>query len=179
VADGKPPADAEGALAWLHDSAAAVIDAVESTGADVPVWTFTGPQPASWWIRRRLHEETVHRADATIALGEPYALDAGLAVDAVSEWFDLLGARPADAAPLAPGTTLHLHATDEGVTGEWIVRGTDTGVAWEPGHGKGDAAVRGPVVDLMLATFRRAPADSVDVLGDTGVWTRWLERTGF
>ena len=34
-----------------------------------PVWTFIGPRPRDWWIRRRLHEATVHRADAAIALG--------------------------------------------------------------------------------------------------------------
>ena len=179
VADGKPPADPDGALAWLHDSAAAILDAVAATGADTPVWTFNGPKPAAWWIRRRLHEETVHRADAAVALGVPYAIDPELAADAVSEWLDLLAARRADEGPaaLVPGETLHLHATDG--AGEWMVHGGEVVISWEYGHGKGDAAVRGTASELMLAVFRRAPADSVEVLGDPGIWTRWLERTGF
>ena len=40
-----------------------------ASGRTTPVWTFVGPQPARWWIRRRLHEATVHRADAALAVG--------------------------------------------------------------------------------------------------------------
>ncbi len=179
VADGKPPADPDAALAWYHDSAAALLEAVAATGPDMPVWTFNGPKPAGWWIRRRLHEETVHRADAAVALGVPFEIDPELAADAVSEWLDLLAARRADEGPaaLVPGETLHLHATDG--AGEWMVHGGESVISWEPGHGKGDAAVRGTASELMLAVFRRAPAGSVEVLGDPALWTRWLERTGF
>jgi uncharacterized protein (TIGR03083 family) len=179
VADGKPPADPEAALSWLHASATSLLDAVAATGADTPVWTFTGPKPAGWWIRQRLHEETVHRADAAVALGVPYVIEPELAADAVSEWLDLLAARRADEGPaaLVPGETMHLHATDG--AGEWMVHGGGVVISWEYGHGKGDAAVRGTASELMRAVFRRAPADSVEVLGDAAVWTRWLERTGF
>src|SRR5918994_634017 len=111
VPDGKPPADAAAAVEWLADSAHLLLDAVATTGPDVPVWTFTGPKPAAWWIRRRLHESTVHRADAAIALGVPYEIEAELAADGVSEWLDLLTARPVreDGPALPDGATLHLH----------------------------------------------------------------------
>jgi len=176
VPDGKPPADPDGALAWFHDSAAAVVDAVAATGADTPIWTFTGPKPAAWWIRRRLHEETVHRADAALALGVPFELSADLAADGLSEWLDLVAGRP---SVLDPGATLHLHATDDGLgtDGEWMIHGGGERVTWEHGHGKGDAAVRGSATDLLLATLRRA--DDVQVLGDDTTWRTWLERTGF
>lgn len=179
VADGKPPADPDGALAWLHDSATAVLDAVAATGADTPVWTFNGPEPAAWWIRRRLHEETVHRADAAVALGVPFEIGSDLAADAISEWLDLLAARLPDEGPaaLVPGQTLHLHASDG--AGEWMIHGGEDMISWEYGHGKGDAAVRGTAAELMLGVFRRAPADSVDVVGDPAIWAQWLERTGF
>ena len=74
----------------------------------------SGRSPRAWWIRRRLHEATVHRADAALALGADYELPAELAADGLSEWLDLVAARPvADApAPLDAGATLHLHATD-------------------------------------------------------------------
>lgn len=176
VADGKPPADPDGVLAWLHESAAAVIDAVAATGADVPIWTFTGPRPAAWWIRRRLHEETVHRADAALALGVPVDLAPEPAADGLSEWLDLLTARP---SALDDGATLHLHATDDGLgsDGEWMIRGVGGVLTWEHGHGKGDAAVRGSAVDLLLAAVRRT--HDVQVLGEEKTWTRWLERTTF
>jgi uncharacterized protein (TIGR03083 family) len=183
VADGKPPADDP--VGWLADSARVLVDAIAATGADVPVWTFTGPKPAAWWIRRRLHEATVHRADAAIALGVPFAIAPGLAADGVSEWLDIVASRPVpDGGPvLADGATLHLHATDDGLgsDGEWLVRSADGRVAWEHGHGKGAVAVRGSAADLLQAVLRRIPADDprLQVLGDDAAWRTWLERTPF
>jgi uncharacterized protein (TIGR03083 family) len=183
VADGKPPADDP--VGWLADSARALVDAVAATGPDVPVWTFTGPKPAAWWIRRRLHEATVHRADAAIALGVPFAIEPALAADGVSEWLDILTSRPAPGGgpALAEGATLHLHATDDGLgaDGEWLVRSTEGRIAWEHGHGKGAVAVRGSAADLLQAVMRRIPADDprLQVLGDAAVWHTWLERTPF
>jgi len=177
VPDGTPPADAGGSVDWLHAGARSVLDAVESIGADTPVWTFTGRQPASWWVRRRLHETAVHRADAAFALDAPYDLAPELAADGVSEWLTLLAARPAEAGPAAldDGVTLHLHATDS--EGEWLVRGDGGRVTWEHGHAKGLAAVRGRALDLLLATVGR-PAE-VEVLGERTLWDTWLDRTRF
>jgi uncharacterized protein (TIGR03083 family) len=84
VADGKPPADAPGAVRWLSKSPLILLAAVEDAGSGTEVSTFTGPKPAAWWTRRRLHEATVHRADAAIALGVPYELPAELAADGIS-----------------------------------------------------------------------------------------------
>lgn len=184
VPDGKAPSDASDAVAWLAESARLLIDAVAGTGADVPVWTFTGPKPAAWWIRRWLHESVVHRADAALALGALYVVEPDLAADGISEWLDLLVARTADdGRPLAAGATLHLHATDDGLgaAGEWMVRGGESGITWEHGHGKGDAAVRGSAADLLLALTRRIDADApgLQVIGDEVVWATWLERTPF
>ncbi|MEV5409690.1 maleylpyruvate isomerase family mycothiol-dependent enzyme [Thermopolyspora sp. NPDC052614] len=186
VRDGRPPDDVDGAVKWLHDGVRLLADAVAEVGADTSVWTFLGPRPARWWVRRRLHETTVHRADAAFALGAPYELAAPLAADGIGEWLDLVaGGRPGiDAtALLDAGTTLHLHATDDGLgpAGEWMIRSGEDGVSWEHGHGKGTAAVRGRAADLLLALLRRRTADEagVEILGDREVWTRWLERTPF
>jgi uncharacterized protein (TIGR03083 family) len=178
VAGGEQPDDRDAEQDWVHAGAQAILDAVTETGGDTPVWTFTGPKPAAWWIRRRLHEQTVHRADAALALGVPYEIAPELAVDGVSEWFGLLTARPE--SPLPEGASLHLHATDSGIgdAGEWVLRGTVAGLDWEHGHTKADAAVRGPAANLLLATLRRSQ-DGVDVVGDASVWTHWLDRTGF
>jgi uncharacterized protein (TIGR03083 family) len=183
VPDGKPPADDP--VGWLAGSARLLVDAVAATGPDVPVWTFTGPKPAAWWIRRRLHEATVHRADASIALGVPFTIEPVLAADGVSEWLDVLASRPVpEAGPaLADGATLHLHATDDdlGTDGEWLVRSADGRLAWEHGHGKGAVAVRGSAADILQAVMRRIPADDprLQVLGDETAWRTWLERTPF
>ena len=69
---GEPP---EGGLVdWLRGGPQAILDAVAEVGPDTPVWTFTGPRPASWWIRRREHEVLVHRADAALALGPDFVV---------------------------------------------------------------------------------------------------------
>lgn len=182
VRDGKPPGDLDGALEWLHGGARAVIDAVADAGEETPVWTFLGPRPSVWWIRRRLHEATVHRADAALALGLGYDLAAPLAADGISEWLDRLAAEAGNGgpAPLDTGVTLHLHTTDDvGPAGEWMIVGDGAGMSWSHGHGKGTTAVRGRAVDLLLALLRRRSAaeSGVQILGDQEVWTNWLNRT--
>jgi hypothetical protein len=61
------------------------------------------------------------------------------------------------------------------------VRSEGGRVAWEHGHGKGAAAVRGSAADLLQAVLRRIPADDprLQVLGDAAAWRTWLERTPF
>ena len=36
---------------------------MRETGSDL-VWSFTGPVPSGYWLRRMAHETLVHRADA-------------------------------------------------------------------------------------------------------------------
>ena len=183
VAGGKPPDDLDGALAWLDDGAQAVIDAVDRVGADARVWTFNGPKPAGWWIRRRLHETTVHRADEDLALGREFALSSELAADGVSEWIDLAVQARREEPALPRGTSLHLHATDEGLgpTGEWTITHDEDGLNWSHDHAKGDSAVRGSATNLLLAiTRRKTSAEAgLELFGDAGVWDGWLSRTPF
>jgi uncharacterized protein (TIGR03083 family) len=182
VPDGKPPADPGDAADWLIGGVRLLIDAVDGVGPETSVWTFLGPRPAAWWLRRRLHETAVHRADAALALNAPFDLPADVAADGVSEWLSLLADWPQPELRLEGDTTMHLHATDDelGAAGEWMVRGGGGGgIEWEPGHAKGTVAVRGAAVDLLLALMRRIPAGGprVQVLGDAAVFERWLART--
>ncbi|TFV54389.1 maleylpyruvate isomerase family mycothiol-dependent enzyme [Mycobacterium sp. PS03-16] len=184
VRDGRPPDDPAGAIEWLHDGVRLLLKSVDGVGSGTKVWTFLGPRAAGWWIRRRLHEMTVHRADAAMALGVPFDLPSDLAADALSEWIELIAvqAKPND-LPLQRGQTLHLHATDPtlGGVGEWTITSEEEGIDWTHEHGKGDVAVRGEAVDLLLAvTRRRTLGDGrLEVFGNTEVWDRWLERTPF
>lgn len=179
VPDGKPPPDRGGALRWLGDSAHAVLDAVSHTGEGTLVWTFLGRRPASWWIRRRLHEATVHRADAALALGLPYDLPADLAADGISEWLDRLAADRRDGrpVPLDPGITFSVRATDTNTA--WLLTGQEHGMSWTHDGAEAAVAIQGSAVDLLLALTRRK-ADSeagVEVTGAHTVWRDWLART--
>ncbi len=184
VRDGKPPDDPDAAIDWLNGGAQQIIMAVDQVGSDARVWTFLGPRPAGWWIRRRLHEAVVHLADAALALGVDFDPAPELAADAINEWIELMVVQ-ADrkSPPLERGRTMHLHATDAGLgpTGEWSIVNDEDGLSWTHEHGKGDVALRGPARDLLLAIVRRrSHADSgIEVFGDTAVWDTWLERTPF
>jgi uncharacterized protein (TIGR03083 family) len=184
VRDGKPPDDRDAAIDWLNAGAQLILDSVDDVGADTEVWTFIGPRPAQWWIRRRVHEATVHRADAAIALGTGFQLTPEVAADGIDEWLERIAVEAgAESSPLNAGQTLHLHATDAGLgtAGEWTITGTDAGIAWSHEHGKGDAALRGGAQDLLLAVVRRQTAadGGLEVFGDTAVWDGWLDRTSF
>ena len=188
VPDGKLPDDRAGQRAWLRAGAARIADAVREAGSDL-VWTFTGPAPAGFWIRRMAHETLVHRADAQLAAGaepEP-AIEAEVAADAIDEWLMLLAGGLGDvgqrAKPLPADAGLHIHATDDGLggRGEWMIRHGVGGLTVEPGHGKGDAALAGPAASLLLVLMRRRPVSdpAVTIYGDSAVVDGWLASTAF
>jgi len=184
VEGGKPPPDPAGAISWLHGGAQRLIDAVELSGVETPVWTFLGPRPANWWIRRRLHETAVHRADAAIATGGEFTLEASIAADAITEWLERVAIQAGSEGaplPLEDGNTLHLHATDPGLgeAGEWTIGVGGGGITWSHEHGKGSAALRGGATELLLAMVRRVRlADTgIELFGDDTVWQNWLAGT--
>jgi uncharacterized protein (TIGR03083 family) len=188
VPDGKLPDDRAEQQAWLRAGAARIVDAAREAGSDL-VWTFTGPAPAGFWLRRMAHETLVHRADAQLAAGaepEP-VIAAEVAADAIDEWLMLLTGGLGDAGEraraLPASARLHLHATDDGLDGrgEWMIRHDAGGLTVEPGHGKGDAALTGPAASLLLVLMRRRPVSdpAVTVYGDSAVVDGWLASTAF
>ncbi|MBV9641046.1 MAG: maleylpyruvate isomerase family mycothiol-dependent enzyme [Mycobacteriaceae bacterium] len=180
VLNGKPPDDADGAVEWLHGGAQRVVEAVGRVGGDAEVWTFLGPRPAKWWLRRRLHEVTVHRADAALALDTEFGLSPELASDGLTEWLERVVVQATEEPlPLAGGQTLHLHADDDG---DWTLRGNGRGVTMAAARPEdADTTVTGPAAALLLTAVRRLAADDpqITVGGDTDVWRRWLDHTPF
>lgn len=171
---------------WLGEGAALLAEALRSAGPSVELWT---PLPRAggtpvFWARRFAHETVVHRADAELALGLEYTVDASVAVGVLDEWMEL-GALPEmfDFHPawrdlLGEGRTVHLHATD--VDAEWVVDLTGEVITWRRAHEKCAVAVRGPVAELMLVVYgRRAPEDRVEVLGDSGLLDFWVKTVAF
>ena len=140
-----------------------------------------------FWLRRITHDTLVHRLDAELAVGRTVSLAPDLAADGVSDLLDMFSILPRidDFPALAElrgnGQTLHFHATDPGlgVAGEWLAHRTPSGVEWEHRHARGDAALRGRALDLLLVLSRRAPLDSsrVEALGDAQLLAHWLEHS--
>lgn len=184
VRNGKPPDDLDGALEWFNEGSQLILDAVDQVGSDARVWTFLGPKPAGWWIRRRVHETLVHRADEELALNREFHAPPELAADGVTEWIELIiSGSDRHHPPLERGLTMHLHAAEHelGPTGEWTITNDEDGLQWSHDHTKGEVAVRGPATGLLLAITRRKDlADAgVEVIGDAALWDGWLERSPF
>jgi uncharacterized protein (TIGR03083 family) len=180
VPDGRLPDDPAERPEWLRRGAARLAEAVNGAGPG-PVWTQPGPGPAGYWARRMAHETAVHRADGQLTLGIAPVIDAVIAADGIDEWLGFSAQPDERSTALPEGKVLHLHATDDGVTGEWLIRGGPDRVIVQAGHGKGDAAVRGPASALLLVLVRRLPADdpAVEVLGDRALLDGWLAATPF
>jgi uncharacterized protein (TIGR03083 family) len=185
VPDGRIPDDPAQHAPWLRAGAARVTGAVRSAGSDL-VWAFDGLHPASFWGRRMAHETAVHRADAELAAGLEAAFEPDIAADGIDEWLGshfatTLGDQRLEGLP--DGGVLHVHATDGdlGEAGEWLVRREGSALIVEHGHGKGDAALRGPAGRLLLVLLRRIPADDpqVQVLGDPALLSGWLAHTPY
>ena len=164
--------------AWLA-AGASPLSAALTTDPSIPVWTWGPGGTVGWWARRMLHETTVHRMDAQLALGLEPELAPARAADAVEEFLANLPAVAEDNIRALPtGDSLHLHATDG--AGEWTISLTDEGFQWAADHAKAAVAVRGSLVDLLLLVYgRRRPQDSdrFEIFGDPTVLERWLAAT--
>lgn len=172
------PRPADGDLVERYRDGVAILRAALDTASDdTVVWTWAERKDVGF-VRRRMAQETaVHRWDAERAAGRSWSIPVDLATDGIDEFLHLLLPDVADDAEPLDGT-VHLHTTDEGGHGEWLVVIGDDG---EPvvtrEHAKGSCALRGRAADLLLALWRRQPLSSVDVVGDVDVAERFIART--
>jgi hypothetical protein len=150
------------------------------------MWTPVPGETATFFARRFTHETTIHRADATLALGAEFTVDTDVAVD---EWMELgslpqmFEFHPEQRELLGVARTLHFHATDTApdAAADWLVDLTGDVITWRRAQEQAAVAVRGPLTDLLLVIYRRRPAhgDGIEVLGDGQLLDFWLERVSF
>ncbi|GLY42664.1 hypothetical protein Amsp01_086870 [Amycolatopsis sp. NBRC 101858] len=171
---GAPDAWADWLRRGADDLAKTVLDAGET-----PVWTFFGEQPAKFWLRRMLHDTTIHHADAALTTGTTVEIAPDLAADAIGEWLEVLSdpvtasLRPGFAELHGTGQTLQLRPEDG--EGWLITRGR--GVRWTRETSPADVTLTGPVQDLLLVLTRRRPAGDVTITGDRALADHWLAHT--
>ncbi|WP_433334333.1 maleylpyruvate isomerase family mycothiol-dependent enzyme [Spirillospora sp. CA-294931] len=171
---------------WLREGAASMADATEATGPGTVVWTFLGPLPAAFWVRRILHDTLVHLADAAVTADRPFTVPRDLAADTLGEGLELLThpavarVNPARHAELSGnGETLLLRADD--VEDGWLITRTPDGPAWRRGDAGADVVLSGPVADVLRVFSRRLPPDdpAVKVTGERALLDHWLAHTAF
>ncbi|GHJ36328.1 maleylpyruvate isomerase family mycothiol-dependent enzyme [Streptomyces sp. TS71-3] len=211
VPDGSVPGaggpDEEGPEAlddWLAETAEMAAETLRAAGAEADVWSWSPDRTAGFWARRMTHELVIHRADASLAAGLPYAVAPEVAADALDEWLDVVRFKQSTVAPgsgagVVPedgaGRSLLLDATDAppGLDAEWVIRLDKDDFTWSRGrggaHGASDAtaapaadvALRGPLTEVLLAFYRRRSLDDgrLSVAGERGLLDFWLERASF
>jgi uncharacterized protein (TIGR03083 family) len=174
---------------WLVDGATQLAGTLRSAGPDAKLWTPVPGGTAEFYACRFTHETTIHRADATLAVGAEFILDGEVALDAIDEWMEL-GSLPMhfEIHPwmrelLGPGRTLHFHATDTApeAAAEWLIDLTGDVITWRRAHERAAVAVRAPLTDLLLIIYKRRPArtEGVEIFGDAQLLDFWLERVSF
>ncbi|MFJ4960928.1 maleylpyruvate isomerase family mycothiol-dependent enzyme [Streptomyces sp. NPDC088729] len=181
-----PAEDGPAALdAWLAEGASAVVAALREAGPDTGVWTWSWQRRTAFWARRVTHETVVHRADAALTAGAPYAVAPEVAADTVEEWLRIVSFAQENGDPEAAelrggGRTLHLHATDV-PDAEWLIELGEDRFTWRRTHEKATVALSAPLTDLMLVMNRRLlpTSERVEVLGDAELLDFWLARSSF
>ena len=161
-------------LAWARDRSSRLQAALAATDPATRVWTWAEAQNVAFILRRMAHETAVHRWDAELAAGQARPIEPELASDGVDEFLNVMLPEPRFSSAPIDGS-VHLHATD--TPGEWLVRQQDGTLVVTAEHAKGDAALRGPASDLLLALWGRKGPDALEVIGDRAVAERLLART--
>ncbi|AKT52564.1 hypothetical protein ADJ73_03510 [Arsenicicoccus sp. oral taxon 190] len=138
------------------------------SGADVTeeCWTFDRQdRTVGFWVRRQLHESTIHWADLAHAHGVEAEITPEVADDGIDELLHLFVPNrisdPARALPLP----LAIRATDTGSV--WCVQEDDGQVVATRGEeGEVVGEIRSGAVELYLALWGRAPRSSLLVVGE-------------
>ncbi|HEU5429957.1 MAG TPA: maleylpyruvate isomerase family mycothiol-dependent enzyme [Actinocrinis sp.] len=182
------PRDWSAVPAWFSQNGAALVAALRAADPDAPMYSWAADKHVSFWIRRMLHETTIHRTDAEAAAGVASRIEPAVAVDAVDELLDVLPFaalfQPKVRELRGDGETIHLHATDldgDELPGEWLITLEPEGFRWSHAHVKGAAAIRGKAQDLALFIYgRRKVGDpELDVLGDLSLLAHWTAKSVF
>lgn len=169
----KSKLDGDELLMWFDEGAAELVELFRTIDADEPCPNFNpgSPNVVGFWMRRQLHETTVHRWDVEAAGGSAASIDARIAVDGIDEFFDVFV------------RTRGKHGLDQPV----VVETTRPKRAWtlspaaKPGRidvhaGRTEAveaAVRGKPAELLLTLWGRRSVDEagLDVTGDADLST--------
>jgi len=173
---------------WFSAGGAHLMQVLRDADPEATMFSWSGVPKVSFWIRRALHEATVHRLDIERAADRVEPVDPAVAVDGVDEFLEnlpFLGQFNRAVRDLhGDGETIHLHATDldgHSLDGEWLITLEPHGFRWSHAHVKGAAAVRGTVTDLLLFVYGRKRADdpALTVFGDSSLLTHWSSKTAF
>jgi uncharacterized protein (TIGR03083 family) len=165
--------------AWYREGAAALVADLAAADLDLERWTFSGPQPTRWWLRRQVHENAVHAWDVQSALGRPEPLPTDIAVDGIDEYLEVFLPRLDTAAFGGAGESRLLRGTE--APPAWrrtfdpatvVVDRFDVSDAASSSADAGTVAA-GAASDLGLFVWSRVAPDLLVTTGDAALLTRF------
>ena len=160
---------------WFRAGHALLCDALRAAPEDAEMFAFLRGSPTArdFWIRRQLHETTIHRVDAELAAGAGAVtpVDAEHAVDGIDEM--LTGFLPRRGTRLRPASTKTICVDPTDAAEAWLVTAGPDGATTERAAGDADVVVRGPAADLYLLVWNRGDVDGLDVSGDASLLDLW------
>jgi uncharacterized protein (TIGR03083 family) len=189
----EPPADWSAIPDWFSRNGAQMVAAMRAADPQAPMYSWGADKHVSFWIRRMLHETTIHRTDAEATAGADGVIEPAVAVDAIDELLDILpfaaSFRPQVRELHGDGETIHLHATDLGgaqsdgaaLPGEWLITLEPEGFRYSHAHVKGAASVRATARDLVMFVYGRIkPGDpALNIAGDRSLLAHWITNSVF
>lgn len=166
---------------WQAEGSARLAALVEKADPDTPVWTWSVGTDIRWWMRRMLHETTIHRCDAELALGLAPGISADIAADGIDEFLTNLPYAahfaPAVAKLNGNGERIGIRTTD--TDDAWLVTLNPTGFTQVTGdYEAADAELRGPAADLYLRVLGRTAAPEL-AYGDPALVAHWTTYSAF
>ena len=157
---------------WALDKFSVLLEVLSDSDPTTPVWTWGRDQDVRFFIRRMTHETLLHMRDAESINSEFIEVDGDVACDGIDEYID--GALQHSMNPnkefLYPDGSIHLHRTDG--EGEWLIKPSGNKIIVTREHAKGDVAVRGSALALLLYLWGRDP-QGLEIFGEPELAQAW------
>ena len=158
----KSTLDGDALLDWFDDGADALVRTLSAVDPSEPCPNFNpgSEKTVGWWVRRQLHETTVHRWDVERAVVEPTPIDPAVAGDGVDEFLDTFVRTRGKQQASAP---LLLASTDPARSWTITLASKPGRVDVARGAGEAGTTLSGPAASLLLVLWGRLELDASDL----------------
>ncbi|MGW5465570.1 maleylpyruvate isomerase family mycothiol-dependent enzyme [Streptomyces sp. NPDC003996] len=162
---------------WYAEGAAAILATLEETDPTTPTWAFGFEGAvAALWFRRVAQDTAVHLVDAQLATGADVHVDPLIAADGVDEVFAVMVPRVWRSGEQKPlPAPVALRTTDTGHN--WLIQPGDIPQARPVDSGPAAATVEATAAELLLALWKRQPANPEWISGDIAAANALLTAT--
>jgi uncharacterized protein (TIGR03083 family) len=162
---------------WYAECADRLRVTLAAVDPDRPTWNFVGLDAgASFWVRRQLHETTMHTVDLDLARGAAPQVEPAVATDGVLETFEVFGPRMVQRGAGAElGAPVEVRATDTGSSWTLVpVPDAAPRIAAEAESVTTVGSIEGTAQDVLTTLWKRTPTTVLRLSGDRDVLDRFL-----